>query len=287
MTDFFERRTSRSAKWSLNLSRFAAVLFVVSVLGHRIGPVGTIAFFWLLGIVAGLIVISLGLMFRGFYRVWEHGDRGGRSLTRSIIYCGLVLVPYAIAGWYVYSLPRLTDVSTDLGDPPAYFSAQLTRSGDMNPIAPIGRDAAEAQNDAYADVTGRRYDASPESVLVAVNNVIGSRRWPVTYRFGLPGVDQEVVIEALTRTFWLGLASDLVVRLTDEGESSYVDLRSTSRYGPHDLGANARRIRFFLIDLDAEVARVGRRVEQNGSEEAESETPQSDTSDSAETPSTN
>ncbi len=284
MTDFFERRTSRSAKWSLNLSRFAAVLFVVSLLGHRVGPVGTIAFFWLLGIVAGLVVISFGLMFRGFYRVWEHGDRGGRSLSRSIVYCGLVLVPYAIAGWYVYSLPRLTDVSTDLGDPPAFFSAQLTRSGDMNPIAPIGREAAEAQNEAYADVTGRRYEASPESVLVAVNNVIQSRAWTVTYRFGLPGLDREIVIEALTHTFWLGLASDLVVRLTDEGETSYVDLRSTSRYGPHDLGANARRIRFFLTDLDAEVARVGRRVEQNGSEEEEVEPSQSDTPD---TPSTN
>lgn len=283
MTDFFERRTSRSAKWSLNLSRFAAVLFVVSLLGHRIGPVGTIAFFWLLGIVAGLVTISLGLMFRGFYRVWEHGDRGGRSLSRSIFYCGVLLVPYAIAGWYVYSLPRLTDVSTDLGDPPAYFSAQLARSDEMNPIAPIGRDAAEAQNDAYADVTGRRYEASPESVLAAVNNVVESRGWPVTYRFGAPGLDQEIVIETLTRTFWLGLASDLVLRLTDEGETSYVDLRSASRYGPHDLGANARHIRFFLTDLDAEVARVGRRVGQNSSEEEEAEAPQSDAADSPDT----
>lgn len=286
MSDFFERRTSLSAKWSLNLSRFAAVLFVVSVLGHRVGPVATIAFFWLMGIVAGLLVISFGLMFRGFYRVWEHGDRGGRNLTRSIIYCGLMLVPFAITGWYVYSLPRLTDISTDLGDPPAYLSAQLSRTGEMNPIGSIGRDAAEAQNDAYADVTGRRYEATPESVLIAINNVVKSRGWPVTHRFGLPGQDAEIIIEALTHTFWLGLASDLVVRLTDEGDTSYVDLRSTSRFGPHDLGANARRIRFFLTDLDVEVASVGRRAEPNGSEE-EAEPSQSETPDSTTTTGTN
>jgi hypothetical protein len=44
------------------------------------------------------------------------------------------------------------------------------------------------------------------------------------------------------------------VRLTDEGTSTYVDMRSASRYGRHDLGDNAAQITAFLALLDAEMA---------------------------------
>jgi len=44
---------------------------------------------------------------------------------------------------------------------------------------------------------------------------------------------------------------DAVVRMTDEGDATYVDMRSASQFGQHDLGDNARRIDDFLSDLDA------------------------------------
>ena len=44
------------------------------------------------------------------------------------------------------------------------------------------------------------------------------------------------------------------IRITDEGDTCYVDMRSASRYGRHDLGDNAARITGFLTALDAAVA---------------------------------
>ncbi len=52
----------------------------------------------------------------------------------------------------------------------------------------------------------------------------------------------------------LGFPADVAIRLIDEGTSTYVDMRSTSRYGPHDFGDNAARIAFFLAELDVQVA---------------------------------
>ena len=49
---------------------------------------------------------------------------------------------------------------------------------------------------------------------------------------------------------WLRFPADLVIRLTDEGESTFVDLRSASHFAQHDLGDNADRISSFLADLD-------------------------------------
>jgi uncharacterized protein (DUF1499 family) len=63
-----------------------------------------------------------------------------------------------------------------------------------------------------------------------------------------------MTIEALAHTPLLGFPVDVAVRLTDEGTSTYVDMRSASRYGRHDLGDNAARIAAFLGELDAEMA---------------------------------
>jgi uncharacterized protein (DUF1499 family) len=42
--------------------------------------------------------------------------------------------------------------------------------------------------------------------------------------------------------------------LTDEGTTTYVDMRSASRYGKGDFGDNAARIEAFLNELDTDMA---------------------------------
>ena len=43
----------------------------------------------------------------------------------------------------------------------------------------------------------------------------------------------------------MGFKDDIVIRISREGDSSIIDLRSVSRVGVSDLGANAKRIRAF------------------------------------------
>jgi len=68
----------------------------------------------------------------------------------------------------------------------------------------------------------------------------------------------ERYVEAVARSFLLGFESDVVIRLVEEEEGALVDMRSTSRWGFHDLGSNARRVVNFLTDLDAELQGLSR-----------------------------
>jgi uncharacterized protein (DUF1499 family) len=46
----------------------------------------------------------------------------------------------------------------------------------------------------------------------------------------------------------------VAIRVFDDSSATFVDMRSASRYGRHDLGDNATRINRFLSDLDDRVA---------------------------------
>jgi uncharacterized protein (DUF1499 family) len=124
----------------------------------------------------------------------------------------------------------------------------------MNPVRPISRKAAGLQIAAYPEITGRRYGASPDDVLKAVEKVVADKGWKVVSRPPWEDGEREYVLEAVARTLLLGFPSDVAIRLTDEGESTYVDMRSASRYGGDDFGDNAARISKFLDALDTEMA---------------------------------
>ena len=53
-------------------------------------------------------------------------------------------------------------------------------------------------------------------------------------------------IEAVDTTAIMGFKDDVVIRINTNAEGTLVDLRSVSRVGVSDLGANAARIREFL-----------------------------------------
>jgi uncharacterized protein (DUF1499 family) len=59
------------------------------------------------------------------------------------------------------------------------------------------------------------------------------------------------VFEGVVTSSIFGFKDDFVVRVRPDGTGSVVDMRSKSRDGKGDLGANAERIRAFLRDLSA------------------------------------
>ncbi len=66
----------------------------------------------------------------------------------------------------------------------------------------------------------------------------------------------EYHLEAVARSLLFGFKSDVVIRVVQETDRSLVDMRSSSRWGPHDLGSNAARIVSFLEDLDRKLVGV-------------------------------
>ena len=57
-------------------------------------------------------------------------------------------------------------------------------------------------------------------------------------------------IWATFRTKVFRFVDDVVVRIVADGNGSVVDVRSKSRDGKGDLGANARRIELLLVGLN-------------------------------------
>jgi uncharacterized protein (DUF1499 family) len=58
-------------------------------------------------------------------------------------------------------------------------------------------------------------------------------------------------IEATATTLFFGFKDDIVIRIGPQGPGSRVDMRSLSRIGGSDIGANAQRVRKFLAQLAA------------------------------------
>jgi hypothetical protein len=63
----------------------------------------------------------------------------------------------------------------------------------------------------------------------------------------------DVTLQGEDRTLILGLRFDVLIRLREEAETTLVDVRVASRYGPHDLGFSAAIAENYLKALDAEL----------------------------------
>lgn len=255
MTVLVARRTSSVAGWSRRLAWFSAVLFVVSGAGHRFGLLETVPFLWTLVVVAMLALAALVLAGMSFPRIWNFGDYGARDAVIGVAVALVVLSPFLFATYCVVAYPQLHDISTDPSDPPALSLAAQQRRPGMNAITGIDGEAATLQFEHYPEIVGRRYDLSLERAVDIVNSLVEEHRWRAAS--GAEGYDPGS--DTLTREFLavspiLGFPADVAIRLIEEDGSTYVDMRSASRYGRHDLGENARRIADFLEEMDSQVA---------------------------------
>jgi hypothetical protein len=231
---------------------------VLSLFGLHRRLMDTPEFIVMLGLILALAILALLVALWGWRRIWIFGDRGGANLAIAILFSAIVLSPFITAGVFFLIEPPINDVSTDLTDPPIFVAAAKARTAQMNPIRPITAEEAKLQSAAFPAVSGRRYGASLDHVLDIVRQTIKAQGWRISSDPPLGEDQTEYEIEAVARTPLLPFPSDVIVRLRDEGDSTYVDMRSASRYGRFDLGSNAARIRDFLARLDVAMASEAR-----------------------------
>ena len=254
MDEYLERRVSNATVWSRRLAIFSAVLFLTAATGHRIAFLSTPDFIPVLGSVAAVAILALLFAVRALFLFWHYGGKGGGTLLFAILLSLLVLTPFGITAYRGIVLPALTDVSTDTDDPPELAIAAGQRTDGMNHIEPFTPERRKLQQDNYPAATGRRYEAPIGQVVDVVQDVLANRGWRIVGPTEFPAGATEITIEAQANSLLLGFPSDVAIRLIDEDTSTYVDMRSTSRYGPHDFGDNADRLTSFLAELDIEIA---------------------------------
>jgi uncharacterized protein (DUF1499 family) len=161
---------------------------------------------------------------------------------------GALLLGYpAYLGFLSCTLPMINDITTDPANPPQYKSlAHLRPRGAID--YPGGKVAA-LQRSAYPDIAPLQLDVRPPLAYSIALKIINGRKWQVV-NSEPPQSHRDGTIEAVARTPLMGLRHDVIVRVSASGNGSRIDARSASRFGVSDLGANAKRVRELLDDID-------------------------------------
>lgn len=146
------------------------------------------------------------------------------------------------------SVPRIHDITTDTANPPEFIAIAPLRADAPNPVDYEGEEVARQQREAYPDIITFQTDAYPAIVFDHALALIDQFGWELVEADADRGR-----IEATDTTFWFGFKDDVVVRILAGETGTRVDVRSKSRVGMSDVGANAQRIRRFLDALDERV----------------------------------
>jgi len=236
------RRTSALA---LTLAVLGIVLLGSASVGYRLGWWGLGPAFTMLRAsvyvamvvaIVAVIGVALGLMARHWMSVVA-------AVFAILLAAGTAAVPLAMQRTG-RSVPAIHDITTDTEHPPEFVTLRSLRERTPNGVAYGGGAVATEQRRAYPDLTSLRLPIPPDRAFALVEATARSFGWDIA-----SAMPAEGRLEATDTTRWFGFKDDVVVRVVSIPEGSRVDVRSVSRIGRSDLGANARRIRGFLAAL--------------------------------------
>jgi uncharacterized protein (DUF1499 family) len=138
------------------------------------------------------------------------------------------------------SVPPIHDITTDTERPPQFVALRAVRERSPNGVAYGGPAVAAQQRRSYPDIAPIVTTLPPERAFARAEAVARDLGWDIA-----AAVPAEGRLEATATTRWFRFKDDVVVRVSAMPGGSRVDIRSVSRVGRSDLGANARRIRAF------------------------------------------
>lgn len=248
---FLDEPITPLAVWSARLALFAVAVAALSVIIVRsglldIGP-ALATFGAALAFAAAAILLALA----SFVAIWRNGSPGlGRALGGLLLGAALLAYPAYLAARAI-KLPEINDVTTDFSNPPRFDVLARLRPPGRVEYPPR---YAELQRKAYPDVVPLQVDMPVRQAYDQALKVVTKRKWLVVDARTPSPTHRQGVIEAVARTTIMGFRDDVVVRVTPLSDGSRVDVRSASRYGLHDFGANARRVTALLADIDDAVS---------------------------------
>jgi uncharacterized protein (DUF1499 family) len=191
---------------------------------------------WLASVLPGIAAILTGLLALVL-------KRGTPATNGAAIVLGLV--PVILLASVIKSgarQPRMNDVSTDLDDPPAFVQAKDIPANKGRSLEYPERFKPMARK-AYADVVPVVRDGTPAQLLERAVAAAKDLGWTVT------AVEADR-FEAVVRSELWRFEDDVVVRAREASSGkARLDIRSKSRDGQGDFGANAARIRALSAKL--------------------------------------
>jgi uncharacterized protein (DUF1499 family) len=223
--------------WATRLAFAAAVAFLAGPLlahFHVLAPLAGFGVF-VLGGLLGIIAAVLGIV-----RVARGGGTGAGLAVGAVLTITFLIV--AAGG---RNVPRINDITTDTATPPQFVAAGSIPANQGRDMRYPGPSFAEQQRAGYPDLAPLSLAGSPDDVYKRVEAAARQMpTWQITRSdpaaHALEGVDT-------TRLFQF--KDDFVIEVRPQDGGSVVQMRSKSRDGKGDIGANAARIKAFFAQL--------------------------------------
>lgn len=244
---------SRLAAWGLRLAILGLVVLALGILGHRLGILDFRPA--LLGLAGGAAIGVIGAIVSAIALVISlvSSRSGVRTAIAGLVIGLLVAAPVGQAMIAGSKVPRIHDITTDLANPPAFDAVVALRGETSNPLDRAEpADLADLQRQAYPDLKTLEIEAQPGKVYEAALETARDMGWEI-----VASNPEQGLIEATATTRVMNFKDDIAIRVTEAGEGAAVDVRSVSRVGISDMGANANRIRTYLHALKVNLGEEG------------------------------
>lgn len=197
----------------------------------------------------GLVAVVTFLVGIGYFLAKRNSNaEGAKAALIGAVIALIPAVPLLMQAKKATTLPFIHNISTDTVNAPEFDKILSIRTEQDNPHAydptrQIGEAGklGDLQTAAYPNVKTLSTGLSAQEALTKAESIAKSMGWEII------NVDADKgIVEATETTLLWGFKDDVVVRITQSGANTLVDLKSVSRYGGSDLGANAARIEAFL-----------------------------------------
>ena len=188
------------------------------------------------GIAAALVALI------GAWRARPKGPRRGLGFALLGMIGGLAVFTVLWQWqWTARRVPPIHDITTDTENPPPFVAVLPLRADAPNPPEYGGPEIAAQQQEAYPDIQPLMLGMPPAEAYGRALATAQQMGWEIVAADPVQGR-----IEATDETLWFGFKDDVVIRIAPAAEGSKIDVRSVSRVGGSDVGANAGRVRDFL-----------------------------------------
>ncbi len=230
----------------------ALALVLAGLIGGHFGFAAPLMGFqlFLFGLFFGVLALILGIigLFRTRRPQWRHAH--GRAVVAA--YLGAVLTAllvYLAMGAFGY--PAINDITTDFDSPPEFVHAQSLPQNRGRNLTYDKAKYAERQQQGYRALEPVKLPMDPDAAFREAGTLASEMHgWRITY------TDPKTrSIEGVATTRLFRFQDDFVIQVRPASNGSIVEMRSKSRDGQGDVGANYKRIENFFKTLTAAATR--------------------------------
>jgi hypothetical protein len=244
---------------------FCVALLLVSIALVRLSSFPPDVAFNLMVLAFLGLVFALALAVLSIIQIWKRALGGiGTTLATTSLCVAILIIPLFYASKLMF-LPQVNDISTDIETPPKFHklaALHLSTGGDADQYQ--NNQVAELES-VYSDINTMSLERSAASGFDLVSAISDKMSWEIISKFP-PDMSSGSAgfIEAVDRTAIMGFADDIALRIGGGEDITIIDMRSASRYGSHDFGRNAARIRDFFHEIKRHMVHSERRkIEQD------------------------